>query len=98
MISGSLMTGRRRGRAPVRGRGTVRGEYMYYTSNIQYSSFWISSYIILNGQGNAALQGKVSTSESDKCPSSCASVFFFYILVILRFAMRIKFLFVGCGG
>ena len=24
--------------------------------------------------------------------------FFFYILVILRFAMRIKFLFVGCGG
>ena len=70
---------------------------MYYTSNIQYSSFSISSYIILNGQGNAALQGKVSISESDKCPSSCASVFF-YILVILRFAMRIKFLFVGCGG
>ena len=97
MISGSLMTGRRRGRAPVRGRGTVRGEYMYYTSNIQYSSFWISSYIILNGQGNAALQGKVSISESDKCPSSCASVFL-NILVILRFAMRIKFLFVGCGG
>ena len=81
----------------MRGRGTVRGEYMYYTSNIQYSSFWISSYIILNGQGNAALQGKVSISESDKCPSSCASVFF-YILVILRFAMRIKLLFVGCGG
>ena len=51
---------------------------MYYTSNIQYSSFGISSYIILNGQGNAALQGKVSISESDKCPSSCASVFFLY--------------------